>query len=148
MSLFDRLTQDMKAAMKAGEKDRLSTIRLLRGALKDKAIDKRDDLTEDEELAVLNSAAKRRKESIQAYKEAGREDLVAKESAELEVIQDYLPQPLTRAELETIVNAAIEKTGATSIKQIGLVMSAVMQEVKGRADGKEINAMVRARLGM
>jgi len=69
MSLFDRLTQDMKAAMKAGEKDRLSTIRLLRGALKDKAIDKRDDLTEDEELAVLNSAAKRRKESIQAYKE-------------------------------------------------------------------------------
>jgi uncharacterized protein YqeY len=148
MSLFEKLTQDMKAAMKAGEKDRLSTIRLLRGAIKDKAIDKRQDLTEEEELAVLTSAAKRRKESIQAYKEAGREDLVTKETSELEVIQTYLPQPLSQQELETIVQTAIAETGATSMKEMGAVMSAVMKVVKGRADGKEINAMVREKLSV
>lgn len=148
MSLFEQLTQDMKSAMKAGEKDRLLTVRLLRGALKDKSIEKREELTEEEEVAVLISAAKRRKESIQAYTDAGRDDLATKESRELEVIQTYLPQPLSLQELENIVNAAIEKTGATSMKEIGAVMSAVMQDVKGRADGKEINSMVRAKLSI
>ncbi len=148
MSLFERLTEDMKTAMKAGEKERLSTIRLLRGVLKNQAIDKRRDLTEEEELAVLSSAAKKRKESIQAYRDAGRDDLADKESRELEVIQHYLPQPLSQDELEKIVAAAIEQTGAQTMKDMGKVMSAVMQEVKGRADGKVINAMVRARLSV
>ena len=148
MSLFDKLTQDMKSAMKAGEKDRLATIRLLRGALKNKAIEKRQDLTGDEEVAILTSAAKQRKESIQAFTDAGRDDLVSKESSELEVIQDYLPQPLSHQDLETIIDAAIAKVGAVSMKEMGAVMSAVIQEVKGRADGKEINSMVRAKLGV
>ncbi len=148
MSLFERLTEDMKTAMKAGEKERLSTIRLLRGYIKNQAIDKRRDLTEEEELAVLSSAAKKRRESIQAYKDAGRHDLADKESRELEVIQQYLPQPLSHEELDKIVDAVIAQTGAQTIKDMGKVMSAVMQEVKGRADGKEINALVRAKLGV
>ena len=148
MSLFEQLTQDMKSAMKAGDRNRLSTIRLLRGALKDKAIDKRRELTDEEELAVLVSAAKKRKESIKAYTEAGRDDLATKESAELDVIQNYLPQPLSQQELETIVNDIIAKTGAQTMQDIGKVMSAVMQEVKGRADGKAINALVRSRLSV
>lgn len=148
MSLFEQLTQDMKSAMKAGDRNRLSTIRLLRGALKDKAIDKRQELTDEEELAVLVSAAKKRKESIKAYTEAGRDDLATKESAELDVIQNYLPQPLSQQELETIVNDIIAKTGAQTMQDIGKVMSAVMQEVKGRADGKAINALVRSRLSV
>ena len=148
MSLFEQLTQDMKSAMKAGDKGRLSTIRLLRGALKDKAIDKREELTEEEELAVLVSAAKRRKASIKAYTDAGRDDLVAKESAELDVVQNYLPQPLSQQELENIVNDVIAETGAQTMQDIGKVMSAVMQHVKGRADGKAINVLVRTKLSV
>jgi len=148
MSLFEQLTQDMKSALKAGDKNRLSTIRLLRGALKDKLIDKRQDLTDDEELAVLVSAAKKRKESIKAYTDAGRDDLVAKESAELDVIQHYLPKPLSQQELENIVDDAIAKTGAKTMQDIGKAMSAIMQDVKGRADGKVISALVRSRLSV
>lgn len=148
MSLFEQLTEDMKTAMKAGEKERLSTIRLLRGSIKSEAIDKRADLTEEEEIAVLSSAAKKRKESIQAYRDGGREDLAQKEERELEVIQSYLPQPLTPDEIEKIVDAAIEQTGAKTIHDLGKVMPVVMQQIKGRADGKSVNAVVRNRLAV
>lgn len=146
MSLFEQLTEDMKNAMKSGDKERLSTIRLLRGSIKSEAIDKREDLTEGEEIAVLSSAAKRRKESIQAYKDGGRDDLVQKEERELLVIQSYLPKPLTPVEVEKIVDAAIEQTGAKTIHDLGKVMPVVMQQVMGRADGKTINTIVRNRL--
>lgn len=148
MSLLEKLTNDMKAAMKAGEKDRLSTIRLLRGYIKNASIDRQKELTESEEIAVLQSAAKKRKESIQAYSEAGRDDLAAKESAELEVIQSYLPKPLNQEEIEKIVDSAIEQVGATTMQDLGKVMPVAIQMAEGRADGKTINAIVRKKLAL
>ncbi len=148
MSLLDRLTEDMKTAMKAGEKERLSTIRLLRGQIKDAAIDKRADLTEDEELGVLTNAAKKRREAIQAYRDAGREDLAAKEESELVVIQEYLPAALDLAEVEKIIDAAIAQSGAQTLKDIGKVMPIVMGQTKGRADGKVVSEMVRKKLSL
>lgn len=148
MSLLDRLTEDMKSAMKAGEAVRLGTIRLLRGQIKDAAIDKRADLTDDEELGVLANAAKKRRESIQAYQDAGRLDLAAREEAELAVIQSYLPAALTAAEVETIVDRAITEAGAQSIRDIGKVMPLVMNQTKGRADGKMVSGMVRRKLSL
>lgn len=146
MSLLDKLTDDMKTALKAGEKDRLSTIRLLRGYIKSASIDQQKELTETEELAILTSAAKKRKESIQAYSDAGRTDLADKESAELDVIQEYLPQPLTDDEIENIVSAAIDEVGAQSMQDLGKVMPVAIKLAAGRADGKQINAVVRKKL--
>ena len=148
MSLFEQLTEDMKTALKAGEKERLSTIRLLRGSIKNESINKQKELTEDEELAILISAAKKRKESIQAYSDAGRDDLVAKETAELAVIQSYLPQPLAPDELEKIIDDAISQVGATSVQDLGKVMPVAIKMAQGRADGKEINAIVRKKLAV
>ncbi|MDZ7315958.1 MAG: GatB/YqeY domain-containing protein [candidate division KSB1 bacterium] len=148
MSLFDQLTEDMKAAMKAGDKDRLSAIRLLRGALKNEAIDKRRDLTAEEEIAVLAAAAKKRQESIDAYRQAGREDLAQKEEQELALIRSYLPKQLSREELLNIIDAAIAQSGAKTVHDLGKVMPIVMQQVKGRADGREVNALVRERLSI
>jgi len=147
MSLFEQLTEDMKHALKAGEKEKLSTIRLLRGYIKNESIDKRKELTLEEEIAVLTSAAKKRKESIQAYGDAGRDDLVTKESAELAVIQSYLPQPLSSQEIEEIVDSAISNVNATSLQDLGKVMPVAIKMAAGRADGKEINAIVRKKLG-
>lgn len=146
MSILEKLTEDMKVAMKAGEKERLSTIRLLRGQLKDVEIDKRAPLSEEEEIATLSNAAKKRREAIEAYSAANREDLAAKERQELEVIQSYLPQQLSAAEIETLVDAAIAGSGAQTMKDIGKVMPVVMAQVKGRADGKLVNELVRKRL--
>jgi uncharacterized protein len=148
MSILERLTEEMKAAMKAGDKDRLSTIRLLRGQLKDAEINKRAALTEDEELTVLNNAAKKRKESIEAFSAAGRFDLADKERAELTVIQSYLPSPLTDAEVEAIVNEAIAAAGAQTIKDLGKVMPLVVARTKGRADGKVVSDLVRKKLSV
>ncbi len=148
MSLLDRLTEDMKTAMKAGEKGRLGTIRLLRGQIKDAAIDKRADLTEDEELSVLTNAAKKRRESIQAYQDAGRMDLAAVEQSELVVIQSYLPAALDITEVEAIVDRAIAEAGAQTIRDLGKVMPLVMNQTKGRADGKVVSEMVRKKLSL
>ncbi|MBN1465304.1 GatB/YqeY domain-containing protein [candidate division KSB1 bacterium] len=148
MSLFEQLTEDMKSALKAGEKERLSTIRLLRGYIKNESIEKRRELTEAEEIAVLLSAAKKRKESIQAYGDAGRAELVAKESAELAVIQSYLPQPLSPEEIEKIIEAAIAEAHASSLHDLGKVMPIAIKMVGGRADGREINAIVRQKLAV
>ena len=148
MSYLERLTEDMKTAMKSGEKDRLSTIRLLRGSIKDAEINKRKTLSEEEEIAVLSNAAKKRRESIAAYQQAGRLDLVAKEQAELVVIQSYLPEQLSQDELQHIVEAAIVESGAQSLKDMGKVMALVMTKAKGRADGKLINEIVRSKLSV
>jgi uncharacterized protein YqeY len=146
MTIFERLTEDMKSALKAGEKERLSTIRLLRGQLKDAAIDKKAALSAEEEISVLSTAAKKRRESIQAFKQAARDDLVEKEQRELLVVQEYLPTPLERGEIEKLIERAIATTGAQTIKDLGKVMPVVMAEAKGRADGKEINELVRKKL--
>ena len=148
MNLLDRLTEDMKSAMKAGEATRLGTIRLLRGQIKDAMIDKRADLTEDEELSVLANAAKKRREAIQAYQDAGRMDLAAKEEAELAVIQSYLPAALDNAEVEAIIDRAIAETGAQTIRDLGRVMPLVMNQTKGRVDGKLVSEMVRKKLSL
>ena len=146
MSLLQQLTDEMKRALKAGEKERLSTIRLLRGQLKDAEIAKRSELTEADEIAVLTNAAKKRRESITAYEAAGRNDLAEKEKRELIMIQNYLPEPLSPQELGVIIDEAIVQTGAESVKDLGKVMPLIMARVKGRADGKQINAMVRDKL--
>ena len=148
MSLLDRLTEDMKSAMKAGEAVRLGTIRLLRGQIKDAAIDKRADLTDDEMLGVLTNAAKKRREAVEAYRNAGRVDLAEKEEAELAVIQGYLPAALDAAEIEAIIDRTIAETGAQTIRDLGKVMSLVMNETKGRADGKMVSEMVRRKLSL
>jgi len=138
----------MKTALKSGEKERLSTIRLLRGHLKDAEIDKRTALTDEEEIGVLISAAKKRRESIQAYQAAGRADLVAKEQAELDIISTYLPAPLDTAEVEKIIEAAIAESGAQTIKDLGKVMPLVMSHTRGRADGKLVSELVRKKLSL
>ncbi|HOY44414.1 MAG TPA: GatB/YqeY domain-containing protein [bacterium] len=148
MSLLDRLTEDMKSAMKAGAAVRLGTIRLLRGQIKDAAIDKRAELTDDEMLGVLANAAKKRREAIEAYRNAGRVDLAEKEEAELAVIQGYLPAALDAAEIETIIDRAIAEAGAQTIRDLGKVMPLVMNETKGRADGKMVSEMVRRKLSL
>jgi len=138
----------MKSAMKAGETVRLGTIRLLRGQIKDAAIDKRAELTDDEMLGVLANAAKKRREAIEAYRNAGRVDLAEKEEAELAVIQGYLPAALDAAEIETIIDRAIAEAGAQTIRDLGKVMPLVMNETKGRADGKMVSEMVRRKLSL
>ncbi|MDQ7052097.1 MAG: GatB/YqeY domain-containing protein [candidate division KSB1 bacterium] len=146
MSILERLTEDMKAAMKGGDRDRLGTIRQLRAQLNNARIELGRDLTDDDAIAVLTNAAKKRKEAIEMYEKAGREDLVAKEKAELAVIQEYLPQQLSRQELEGIVDAVIKEVNATTMKDLGRVMGKVMQQVRGRADGKEVQGLVRSKL--
>lgn len=136
----------MKTALKAGQKDRLSTIRLLRGQLKNAEIDKQDALTEQEEIEVLSSAAKKRRESIDSYTQAGRDDLADKEQKELDVITEYLPKALSEKEVKAIVDRVIAEQEAVSMKDLGKVMPKVMAEVKGRAEGKVVNEMVRNKL--
>lgn len=148
MSILERLTEDMKEAMKNGDKERLSTIRLLRGQIKDAEINKRAALSEEEELAVLTNAAKKRKESIEAFTSAQRDDLAAKEKAELEVIQAYLPSPLSNAEIEAIVQQALAESGAQTIKDLGKVMQLVVPKTKGRADGRMVTDLVRNKLSL
>ncbi|HPI71879.1 MAG TPA: GatB/YqeY domain-containing protein [bacterium] len=148
MSILERLTEDMKEAMKRGDKERLSTIRLLRGQIKDAEINKRAALSEEEELAVLTNAAKKRRESIEAFTNAQRDDLAAKEKSELEVIQTYLPSPLSNAEIETIVQQALVESGAQTIKDLGKVMQLVAPKTRGRADGKMVTDLVRNKLSL
>ena len=146
MSIFETLTKDMQKALKAGDKDRLSTIRLLRGQIKDAAIEKRSDLTPDEEIKILFSAAKKRQESIEIYTKAGRSDLAEKEQKELDVINSYLPTQLSPEEINAMVDKAIAATNAQTLKDLGKVMAVVMSETKGRADGKIVSEMVRQKL--
>ncbi len=147
MTIFEQLTEDMKKALKAGEKDRLSTIRLLRGQIKNAAIDKGKDLSQEEELLILNNAAKKRRESIEAYKAAGRTDLVNKEEKELAVVESYLPEKLGEEELEKIIDQVIDEVNAVTIKDLGKVMPVIMSKVRGRAEGKKVNELVRKKLG-
>jgi len=146
MTIKEKLQQDMIAAMKAKDEDRLRIIRLLRGNIRKAEIDSRKDYTDDDVIGILMSAAKQHQDSIQAYRNGGRTDLVAQEEAELTVIREYLPQAMSAGELEAVVMEVIRATGATTIKDLGKVMGAVMAKVKGRADGAQVQAMVRSKL--
>lgn len=146
MSLLDRLTEDMKAAMKAGDKVRLNTIRLLRSQLKDAQIAKRGELSPEEEIAVLMNAAKKRREAIEAYQRSDRTDLLDAEEAELRVIQEYLPEQLSEEEIAAEVEKVIADVGAASMRDMGRVMKEAMSRLKGRADGKTVQQIVRQKL--
>lgn len=147
MSLLDKLSEDLKTAMKGGDKVRVETVRMLRGQLKDFRINQQHEPTADEEIALLVSAAKKRRESIEAYGKAGRQDLADKEAAELAIISEYLPQGLTQDEVTAIITAAIAELGANGPGDVGKVMGKIMGQVKGRADGKLVQQLVRERLG-
>ncbi|MCI0696656.1 GatB/YqeY domain-containing protein [candidate division KSB1 bacterium] len=147
MNLQEKLNEDYKAAMKSGDKLRVETLRLLCAQLKDAKINKMEALTPEEEIAALANAAKKRREAIDMYKQGGRDDLLEKETAELAIISSYLPQALSTEEIAQIIDTAIKETGSAAAGDIGKVMGKIMPQVKGRADGKMVQQMVRERLG-
>ncbi len=146
MGLKAQLLQDMKEAMRAKDKVKLSTIRMINSLIKNAEIEKRGELTDDEIIQLLVKYAKQRKEAIEMYEKGGRQDLVEKEKAELAVVESYLPKQMSEEEIRELVKEAIEATGASSPKDIGKVMQHVMPKVKGRADGSVVNKIVREML--
>ena len=143
MGLKERLKADMKEAMKAKDKVKLSTIRMINSLIKNAEIEKRGELTDEEIIQLLMKYAKQRKESIEMYEKGGRQDLVEKEKAELAVVESYLPKQMSEEEIREIVKQTIEEVGASSVKDMGKVMKAVMPKVKGRADGSVVNRIVK-----
>ena len=146
MTTEERLQEDMKLAMKAGKKDELSAIRLMRAQLKDARIKKSDDLTEDEVLGILQKSAKKRKESIDIFRDGNRQDLADKELFELSVIQKYLPEELSEESILEVINAEIKSLTLSSDKDIGRLMGTLMPKMKGKADGKLVQQLARKTL--
>ncbi len=147
MSLRDRINDDMKAAMKARESDKLAAIRLLTSALKQREVDERIEITDDIVLTVIEKMLKQRKDSIEQYTAGNRMDLVEKEQFEVGVLQVYMPAQLSEAELNGILDAVVAEVGATSAKDMGKVMNALRPRVAGRADMGKLSGLVKARLG-
>ncbi len=137
----------MKAAMKGGDKARLGVIRLILAAIKQREVDERIELDDSQVLAVLDKMVKQRRDSIQQYEDAGRDELAAAEAAEIEVIQDFLPAELSAAEIDEIISAAIAETGAESMRDMGRVMGIVKPKVQGRADVGKVSGLVKQKLG-
>ncbi|ASS98812.1 MULTISPECIES: GatB/YqeY domain-containing protein [Geobacillus] len=147
MSLLDRLNDDMKQAMKNKEKEKLSVLRMLKAALQNEAIKLgKSPLSEDEELTVLSRELKQRKDSLQEFENAGRSDLVEKVKTEIDIVQSYMPTPLTEDELRVLIEQTIKEVGASSKADMGKVMGAIMPKVKGRADGSLVNKLVQQQL--
>ncbi len=147
MSLKARLSEDMKAAMKGGDKDRLGVIRLINAAIKQREVDERIELDDTQVLAVIEKMLKQRRDSITQFRDAGREDLATKEEFEVGVIQAYLPAQLGDAEIDTIVSKAIADSGASSPRDMGKVVGLVKPQVAGRADMGKVSALVKQKLG-
>jgi uncharacterized protein YqeY len=146
MTLREKISDDMKAAMKARETEKLGAIRLLQAALKQKEVDERVELSDEMVLAIIEKMLKQRKDSIEQYTAGNRLDLVAKEKFEVDVLAAYLPAQLTEAEITEILNAVIVETGATSAKDMGKVMNALRPKVAGRADMGKLSAIIKTRL--
>jgi uncharacterized protein YqeY len=146
MGSAEKIIDDIKTAMKSGDKITLGVLRMLKSDLKYKQIELGRELTEDDFKAVLSSAAKKRRDSIEGFEKGARADLVAKEKAELEVIHKYLPQQLSDTDLERIIADVIAETNASTPNDIGLVMKSLMPKVKGRADGRKVNELVSQKL--
>jgi uncharacterized protein len=146
MSLQARIQEDMKAAMRTGDKNRLGCIRLIMAAVKQREVDERITLDDTQLIGVLEKMGKQRRESIAHFQAGGRADLVAKENAELDIINAYLPAPLAGAELDALINEAIDETGAASIKDMGKVMALIKSKAQGRADMSAVGARIKARL--
>lgn len=147
MSLKDRITEDMKTAMRAKDSERLGTIRMLQAAIKQREVDERITLDDTQILAVIEKMVKTRKESLAMFAEGGRSDLVAKETKEIEQLQAYLPAQLSEAELDALVAQAIAEAGATSIKEMGKAMALLKQKAQGRADMALASSKLKAKLG-
>lgn len=146
MSLKDRITEDMKQAMRAKDSARLSALRLLLAAIKQREVDERVSLDDAQVIAVVEKMIKQRRESIAQYEKGGRQDLADAEKFEIEVLKAYLPQPLSDAEVEAIIDAAIAETGARAVADMGKVMNLVRPKLAGRADMGRVSALVKARL--
>jgi len=146
MSLLETLNSDLIVALKKGDKNRAEVIRGLKSDIKYKEIDKREPLTEEDTLGVLAAAAKRRRDSIEQFQRGGRDDLVLKESGELEIITSYLPQQLSDEELQEIVGATLLEIGAKTPADLGKVMKEIMPKVKGRADGNRVRQIIALKL--
>lgn len=148
MTLKEKLTADMKEAMKAKEagKQRLSVIRLVRGAIRQLEIDGKKELVDEDVLGVISKEAKQRRDAIEEFKKGGRDDLVAAAEAEIAILMEYLPKQLSKDEIKGLVQEAIAASGATSPKDMGKVMKELMPKVKGRADGKLVNEVVKEAL--
>ena len=147
MGLRELIDGDIKVAMKAGAKDKVSALRMLAASLKNKEIDKRRPLTDDEVVDTVRSLIKQRRDSIEQFAKGGRQDLVDKETAEVAVLEVYLPQQLSREEVESLVREAIGQTGAQGTKDMGKVMKALIPLLGGRADNKLVSELVKHALG-
>lgn len=146
MSISERLTEDLKKALKTGQKDALSVIRLIKSAVKNKEIEKGGVLNDEEIYGVLMSLVRQWKDSIEQFSMGGRQDLVEKEKIELSIIQSYLPQQLTEGELEEIIKDAIKEVSASGLGDMGKIMKSVMSKVKGKADGRLVSELVKKAL--
>lgn len=147
MGLREKIDSDIKDAMKAGAKDKVSALRMLSAALKNKQIDKRRPLTDDEVVETVRSLIKQRKDSIEQFAKGGRQDLVDKETAEVSVLEIYLPQQMSKDEIEKIIRDVIAQTGAQGAKDMGKVMKALLPILAGRADNKLVSDLVKHALG-
>jgi len=148
MTFLERINEDLKAAMKAKDSERLSTLRMVKTALKNREIDKMSALTDEESIKVLQSLVKQRRDSVEQYQQAGRMELAEKEAAEIKVIEEYLPAALDEEAIARAVEEAIAETGANSVKEMGAVMKAVMAKLAGQnVDGKAVNQIVKSKLG-
>jgi hypothetical protein len=146
MSLKERITEDMKTAMRGAQKERLGTVRMILAGIKQREVDERVSLDDPQVLAVIDKMVKQRKESIAQFAAGGRADLAAKEAAEIALLQEYLPTPLSAAEIEVLIRAAIAKSGAASIKDMGKVMGLLKSELAGRADMGAVSAQIKQKL--
>ncbi len=148
MSLKERITGDMTAAMKAREAARTSTLRMVKAAVMNREIEKGGELTDEEVAKMLQTLVKQRRDSVEQYEKAGREELAAKEREEIAVIEEYLPRAATREEIEGVVAAVVAETGAASMKEMGAVMKGVQARLAGRSvDNKVVSEIVKSRLG-
>jgi uncharacterized protein YqeY len=147
MSLKERITDDMKAAMRSGEKERLGLIRMITAAIKQREVDERITLDDAQVLSVLEKMIKQRKESLVQFQAGNRQDLVDKEAAEITLLQGYLPSQLSAAEIDALISDAIAATGAASVKDMGKVMGIIKGKAQGRADLGQVGAKIKAKLG-
>jgi uncharacterized protein YqeY len=147
VSLKERITDDMKAAMRAGEKERLGVIRMITSAIKQREVDERIMLDDAQVLSVLEKMIKQRKESLVQFQAGNRQDLVDKESAEIALLQSYMPSQLSDGEVDALIADAIAAAGATSIKEMGKVMGIIKAKAQGRADMAAVGAKIKAKLG-
>jgi uncharacterized protein len=146
VSLKERITDDMKAAMRAGEKERLGVIRMITAAIKQREVDERITLDDAQVLSVLEKMIKQRKESLTQFQAGNRQDLVDKESAEIALLQTYMPAQLSDAEIDAMIAAAIAATGASSVKEMGKIMGLIKAKAQGRADMGAVGAKIKAKL--